>query len=537
MRTLVVWCPDWPVAAAVRDAPAGAPVADHVPVAVLAAGRVRACSALARAAGVRRGQRRREAQARCPELVVVADDPGRDVRLFEPVVAAVEAVAPGVEILEAGTCALAARGSAGHPGGSRRGSVGVAGEAAVAEAIVDRVAADCEVEAQVGVADGVFAARLAARAGQLVPPGGTPDFLAGLDVRVLGRPELTSLLRRLGIRTLGAFAALPAGDVLARFGFDGAAAHRLARGAEQRGLAPRTVPPDLVTGEEYEPPLVRVDVAAFAARRLAERLCRRLADHGTATTRLVVEAVTEDGQHHQRTWAAAGPLTVAGMTERVRWQLEGWLTAADRPTAGIARLVLVPDGLVEAAGPQPELWGGGEDGGPAARAVTHVQGLLGAEGVLAAVVSGGRSPAERIRWAGWDEPRVPAPPAPWPGQLPAPSPTVVPEAMPAAVLAADGTPVGVTGRHTVTAAPASVVLGAGAPGASGAGASGAGTAGAAGAGTAGVAGWAGPWPATERWWTPGAARRLARLQVALSDGRALLLAIESGRWRVEASYD
>ena len=52
-----------------------------------------------------------------------------------------------------------------------------------------------------------------------------------------------------------------------------------------------------------------------------------------------------------------------------------------------------------------------------------------------------------------------------------------------------------------------------------------------------VAGWAGPWPVDERWWDPPAHRRRARFQVVGADGRAHLLAVENGRWWVEATYD
>ncbi|MGH3670000.1 MAG: DNA polymerase Y family protein, partial [Pseudonocardiaceae bacterium] len=92
-RVVVVWCPDWPVVAGA----AAAGLAVQTPVAVVVAHRIVACSATARALGVRCGQRRREAQGRCPELVVLADDPDRDVRAFELVAAAVETLAPGVE--------------------------------------------------------------------------------------------------------------------------------------------------------------------------------------------------------------------------------------------------------------------------------------------------------------------------------------------------------------------------------------------------------------------------------------------------------
>jgi protein ImuB len=287
-------------------------------------------------------------------LTVVEHDPGRDARAFEPVVAAVEELAPGVEVVRAGACAVAARGPASYFGG----------EAAAAERLVEQIALACGVEAQVGIAEGVFAALLAARAGRIVAPDATVDFLAGMDVATLDRPDLADLLRRLGVRTLADFAALPEGDVLSRFGFDAAYAHRLAAGADERPLVVRQPPPDLDVTGEYDPPLDRVDMAAFAARALAERLHERLAGHGLAATRLIIEAHTEAGEELHRVWRHDGLLDAAALADRVRWQLDGWLTAtkagrstAVRPTAGIDRLRLVPDGVVRYAGMQAGLWG------------------------------------------------------------------------------------------------------------------------------------------------------------------------------------
>src|SRR5690606_8655206 len=198
--------------------------------------------------------------------------------------------------------------------------------------IVEQVAQECAVEAQVGVAEGSFAAALAARTGAIVPPGRTPEFLSRLDIGVLDRPDLASRLRRLGIHTLGEFAALPAGDVLTRFGFDAALAHRLAAGRDDRPLAVRRPPVDLAVSEEFEEPVEQVDAAAFAARSLAERLHERLAGHGLACTRLGIEAVTAHGQELHRTWRHDGLLTTAAITDRVRWQLEGWLVRRDEGT-------------------------------------------------------------------------------------------------------------------------------------------------------------------------------------------------------------
>ncbi|MEV2240277.1 DNA polymerase Y family protein [Micromonospora sp. NPDC049891] len=548
VRTLLLWCPDWPVLAAeiVDGVPATGPVA------VLHANRVIACSERARAEGVRRGLRRREAQGRCSGLTVVDHDPGRDARAFEPVVAAVEEVAVGVEVIRPGACALAARGPSRYLGG----------EEAAAERIIEHVALSCAVESQVGVAAGVFAAGLAAREGRIVPPGGTAEFLAGQPVEALGRSALADLLRRLGVRTLGDFAALPAGDVLARFGFDGALAHRLAAGRDDRPLAVRRPPVDLTVTADLDDPIDRIDVAAFAARTLAEQLHERLAGYGLACTRLGIEAVTAHGQELHRVWRHDGLLTAAAIADRVRWQLDGWLSGARRggdrparPTAGIIRLRLLPDGVLAQAGLQPGLWGEtGAERERAHRALSRVQGLLGPEAVVTAVLGGGRSPADQTRLVPWGDERLPARSGgrrasagsavpSWPGRMPPPSPAVVlPTPLAASVLDATGAPVVVSARLAVSAPPARLSIGTRPPQPTGptpapgpvpsAAVLRGGT-----VASVEIVGWVGPWPVDERWWAPAEARRRARFQVRLADGSALLLAVESGQWLVEAIYD
>ena len=75
-RVLVVWCPDWPVHAvgAGPDVPAAVLVGEGARSTVLA------CSAAARAAGVRRGQRVRDAQRLCPGLAVHPRDEAAEER-------------------------------------------------------------------------------------------------------------------------------------------------------------------------------------------------------------------------------------------------------------------------------------------------------------------------------------------------------------------------------------------------------------------------------------------------------------------------
>ncbi|MFF0609338.1 DNA polymerase Y family protein [Nocardia tengchongensis] len=328
-RVLVVWCPDWPAVAAAAEAGAEATRA----VAVLAANRVVACTATARAEGIRRGLRKREAQGRCPDLLVAQDDPDRDARLFEPVVVAVDATVPGVEVLRPGMLALSARGAARFFGS----------EEAAAERLVDAVAA-VGVECQIGIADELSTAVFAARRAALVPSGKGAEFLAPMPISELAgepvlaaprRVELVDLLHRLGLRRIGDFAALTPAEVASRFGADAIVAHRCARAVPERPPAARLPAADLTVEQRCDPPIERVDMAAFAGRMLAAELHTKLSAAAVACTRLVIHAETEAGEQFSRIWRCAEPLTPDSTADRIRWQLDGWLThrALDRARA------------------------------------------------------------------------------------------------------------------------------------------------------------------------------------------------------------
>ncbi|MBB5914727.1 protein ImuB [Nocardia transvalensis] len=514
-RVLALWCPDWPAvaAAALADIPPTRPVV------VLHANRVVACSVVARAAGVQRGLRRREAQARCPDLFVAQADPDRDARLFEPVVAAVDATVPGVEVLRPGLLVLTARGAARFFGS----------EEAAAERLVDAVSA-VGVECQIGIADVLFTAVAAARRATLVPPGQSARFLAPLPVGELAaepslaapeRADLVDLLHRLGLRRIGDFAALTPAEVASRFGADAIRAHRCARAEPERLPSARPPDPDLTVEYRCDPPIDRVDAAAFAGRLLATRLHERLSAASVACTRLSVIAETAAGESLSRIWRCAEPLTPEDTADRVRWQLDGWLTHRGRPapTAPITLLRLEPVEVVTAGTLQLGLWGGvGEGDERARRALVRVQGLLGGEAVRVGVLSGGRGPAERVTLVALGDEQVPAadPALPWPGRLPEPAPAVVLVNHPGVTLeAADGTPVWITDRGLFTADPATLHWG---------------------AKHWEVTAWTGPWLLDERWWTT--ARPTARTQILLSaEVRALLLLGYNNAWHVEGLYE
>ncbi|WP_433670834.1 DNA polymerase Y family protein [Nocardia sp. CA-136227] len=545
-RVLVVWCPDWPAVAATADAGAEA----TRPVAVLAANRVIACTATARAEGIRRGLRKREAQGRCPELLVAQDDPDRDARLFEPVVTAVDATVPGVEVLRPGMLALSARGAARFFGS----------EEVAAERLVDAVAA-VGVECQIGIADELSTAVFAARRATLVPSGKGAEFLAPMPISELAgepvlaapqRVELVDLLHRLGLRRIGDFAALTPAEVASRFGADAIVAHRCARALPERPPAARLPAADLTVEQRCDPPIERVDMAAFAGRMLAAELHTKLAAAAVACTRLVIHAETEAGEEFSRIWRCAEPLTPDSTADRVRWQLDGWLTrrALDRartyrnrakpserepdpvedresgPNAAVTLLRLEPVEVVSAGALQLGLWGGvGEDEERARRALIRVQGLLGGDAVRMGVLSGGRGPEERITMVTLGDEPVPAndPAQPWPGRLPEPAPALVLTHHPEVRLeGVDGSPVWVSDRGMFTADPVQLHWG---------------------SSSWRLSGWAGPWPVDDRWWThrfeDGFAAR-AQVQLDAEDAtrlRALLLIGYDNVWHVEGLYE
>ena len=519
-RVLAIWCMDWPAVAAT----ASAELPHTAAVAVTSANRVIACSAAARAAGVRRGLRRREAQARCPQVHIVGADEARDARFFEGVTAAVDDVVPRVEVLRPGLVVLPVRGAARYFGS----------EQAAAERLVDAVAA-AGAECQVGIADQLPTAVFAAKAGRLVTPGPDAPFLSELSIRQLytepslsgpGREELADLLWRMGIRTFGQFAALPRKDVASRFGIDAVVAHRFVRAEPGRSPSGRELPPDLDAVLHCDPPIDRVDAAAFAGRTLAAALHRSLEAAGVGCTRLAIHAVTAGGGEYSRVWRCAEPLTSDATADRVRWQLDGWLTSrragaqrpgdqhrrgTGRPTGPVIMLRLQPVEVVSAEALQLPLWGGlgSDDRMRASRALARVQGLLGLDAVQLPVLSGGRLPTERITLTPFGDEPVPsaATDRPWPGRLPQPAPAVLLD-QPVELLDFQGNPVQVTDRGMFTGEPSRL------------------------GGTASryrgeLSWWAGPWPTGEQ---------TACAQV-LVDGTALLLCYRQHRWYLEGAYE
>ncbi|MDQ0030469.1 DNA polymerase Y family protein [Arthrobacter bambusae] len=529
VRALVTWFPDWPLVAA-RLADALPPV---VPAAVIGQGVIAACSAEARAEGVVRGLRLREAQTRCPELVVCAVDPVRDAREFEPVVSSLEERTPGVEVLRPGLCATRARGASRYYGGEE------AAAGAVLEA-ADRLG----VEARVGIADSVFAAEQAARSTSelsavlVLPPGSSRDFLAPFPVEVLGQPKLASLLKRLGILTLGNFADLPAADVRSRFGAAGVTAHALASGQDPRTVVPRTPPRKLDQRVEFEPGLDRVDQLAFQLRATADAFVAGVQAEGLVCTELRVLITDEAGSRSERTWGHPRHFTPSDVVDRVRWQLQSQPPVNSRmPDGGthdggvargglsspVTRVEFVPVRVDSIAHHGRALFGDGAEE-QIHHGLSRIQSMLGHEAVVVPAISGGRLLAERRRLVPWGDSLPAGAPAlasrPWPGRIPDPQPaTVFASLVPVLLLDANREKVLTDHRGGLLAPPRWFCPG-GDP-----------------ARGRLVVQWAGPWPLRQRWWDADHRLEADRFQLVDGTGEAWLLLLDGQNWWAEARYD
>ena len=442
------------------------------------------------------------------ERVMVVSCPDADADGFGRLVALVTGYCPRVESVRLGVCAFAARGPARYFGG----------EQTLARKLIAATATE-GFACRIGVADSLFAALLAAGGDSadsvtVVPAGETVAFLAGQPVAALDDAELSGLLTRLGIRTLGDLARLPGDSVASRFGEAGEAARRLARGEQRRPLTAGAPPADLAAAVEFDPPHELAEPVVFAAKALAERFHAGLAARNLTCVRVEVELTNADGSQSRRLWRHDGLLTAVQVADRVRWGLE------PHPGAGgIAILRLVPDQLVRAAGRQLALWGESVVSDKVARAAMRVQALLGHDAVLRPVPSGGRNVRDQMQPIPFGENLEPehAPDRPWPGRIPGPAPAVVyPEPRPARVTDLTGGPVTVSGRCAMSGAPAELSLD-GEP-------------------TLSVTGWAGPWPLAQRWWDPPSATREARFQLVTDDGRGWLATVRAGVWQIDGGY-
>lgn len=521
VRVMLLWCPGWSVLAARLTQGIAADQA----LALTDRGFVVACSAAAKLEGVTVGLRVRQAQHRCPELIVLPYDVVAEARAFEPVLHAVEEKIPDVHVVRPGIAAVRAKGAARFYGSER----------AAAHALLSHLHDFTEhelrlpVDLRVAVADGLFAAEQAAYTSStvvplsIIPAGGSADFLAGLPVAVACDKKLENLLERMGIRKLGDLAELPRDQVHARFGAAGLRAHQLASGEDAPILTPRTVPPQLGMHVTFDPATDRVEQIIAHCEPAAVDFTQLLTRSTLICTEIRVTVQLEPDALFERLWRHPWQFGSVEVLDRIRWQLEDLATEAatvddDSLGASVLSVQVLPESVDNAEHHAQGLWGDRPDE-KVEHALTTLQHRLGHDAILTSTVAGGRLLHERRVLRPWGD-ALPTTrelrlEQPWPGALPGPAPaTVFGSASQVQVCTDAGEQVTVDERGAVSGKPAWLHLA---------------------DGHRRIAQWAGPWPIHHRWWRKRV--RLNRFQLIDSQSAAWLLLANGNTWFLEARYD
>jgi protein ImuB len=243
-----------------------------------------AASPGARLDGVRRGMTAVAATAMAPELTVREVDLAALAAAHTRLEEAVRGVAPSFETTGGGVLYAAFAGL--------ELRYGIEGEGGFLDDLRE-VVRGLDLPARVGIAGTRFCARAAAILEGRIPsrgpaaiqvePGLEGEFLDPLPLELLPDALVEiDTLRRLGIRTLGDFARLPASGVVRRFGDKGLALQRLARGEDRRTLVPAPEPRRFVVRVSAEYPIVQTEALRFLLRRPLERLIGELDGDGLA---------------------------------------------------------------------------------------------------------------------------------------------------------------------------------------------------------------------------------------------------------------
>lgn len=414
---------------------------DDRPIALVEGERLRAVTAGAGRAGVRAGMSVTEARARCAGLAAIAwDDVAVDVAITKTT-AALLIASPQVTPV------------AGAPGMwwvGAGGLDGLGGERSLVRTLL-RVARLWHPRARVSVAGSCVAARAAtwgdvgvgaggARSAEtvidglavIVPRGGCAAYLAPAPLGFVPMDdELRATLQALGLRTVGALAALEAAEVERRWGEAGLAAWRLARGEDRRRPVLAAAEARRLVSTELAMPAETMEPVLFLVRAALDRLVREVAAEGRAAVAVAITVTLDDGRGAlpaggvahtvtREVRMARGVARVAPLFERCRALLDRWVLSA--PVAGVAVAVTATEPL---PGEQGHLldpaW---RDPAAVEAALERLRAELGPNVVVRPIARDEHRPERAGGWveAAIGEPVVRGDPGPPPGISMAPPP-------------------------------------------------------------------------------------------------------------------
>ena len=289
-------------------------------------------SSLARHAGVKPGMTVSQAIGLCSSLRLIEPDPVHYDERFSQLLSTLNEVSPVVEPSELGLVYVGIDGLKGIYGSTE----------AIIEAIRQTVPLSDRPTVRLGFGLGKFTAWVAASRAKpseavIVPVGAEKQFLASQPISVLPLDSDTHRrLRLLGLRTLGALAALPEAAVTAQFGAPGKRLWRLAAGRIAEPVEGRIAPEPIVAALTFFTPIGERELLVHSLDQLIARALKHPRRIGWRVQAVRLRAGLEGGGSWLATHLLKDPTADAG---RIAAPLQTRLEQSP-PTGAVERLIL-----------------------------------------------------------------------------------------------------------------------------------------------------------------------------------------------------
>jgi len=296
--------------------------------------------------GVLPGMALRQAEHLCPQATFLVPDPESAARFRELISSALYDLAPVVEVRVEGIAWLDLDG------------VMNAGDS-IREAR-RRLRAAIGREPRLGLAPGPFSARIAAaraRPGRLLRVDRAAPFLAPLPSHELPLDlEQLERLDLLGLRTLGAVAAIGQRELESQLGRAGRQAVLLAAGLEPEQLTAWQPPLFTSAHRQFEEPVEDREALLFVARAMCGDLAEELGLRGAGAKQVRVRLLFESGPDEKRDSVVRHPLS---STAELFGLIGSWIKEW-QPRAPIVELWIELPVLETTGQRQLRLWAGGD---------------------------------------------------------------------------------------------------------------------------------------------------------------------------------
>jgi DNA polymerase-4/protein ImuB len=294
------------------------------------------CTPEASLQGVRPGMLLREVTALCPDAIFIEPNPVREATVFDEILRSLETFSPSIEIGPPGCCYVDLHGLQRHDASPEAGAVRLL-------RLIPPV-----LRPRAGIAPGKFTALCAARKAHpgntvLIAEDAVTTFLRDLPVAWLPLdPKAIAQMERLGLRTMGEVAALPAPAMQARFGKEGRRAWQLSNGQDDLTVTPIQRPESVIEGITLPAPSTSREMLLLGITQLVRRAFKRPELQHRNVRQAQLHVLIEDHRSWEKSLSFREPAGAERIVEIIQHRLH------DLELQGAAeRIVLHLIGLVE----------------------------------------------------------------------------------------------------------------------------------------------------------------------------------------------